>query len=116
MLNSLPDLDLRIHYTKARDGVNLAYWTAGTGEPLVFLPTMISNVESDWRTDRGRVYARLAENHLLVRYDGRGHGMSDRDPATLTLDTTGFKTDQSSKNPDAVVDMDDVIARSQGRC
>ncbi len=87
MLNSLPDLDLRIHYTKARDGVNLAYWTAGTGDPLVFLPTMISNVESDWRTDRGRVYARLAENHLLVRYDGRGHGMSDRDPATLTLDS-----------------------------
>lgn len=87
MLKSLPDLDLRIHYTKARDGVNLAYWTAGAGEPLVFLPTMISNVESDWRTDRGKVYARLAENHQLVRYDGRGHGMSDRDPATLSLDT-----------------------------
>ncbi|MGE3983370.1 MAG: alpha/beta fold hydrolase [Dehalococcoidia bacterium] len=83
----MPDLDLRIHYTKARDGVNLAYWTAGAGEPLVFLPTMTSNVESDWRTDRGWVYNRLAENHLLVRYDGRGHGMSDRNPPSLTLDT-----------------------------
>jgi pimeloyl-ACP methyl ester carboxylesterase/DNA-binding CsgD family transcriptional regulator len=87
MLKSLPDLDLRIHYATARDGVNIAYWTAGAGEPLVFLPTLVSNVESDWRSDRGKVYARLAENHLLVRFDGRGHGMSDRNPASFSLET-----------------------------
>ena len=46
----------------------------------------MTNVESDWRTERGKVYARFAENHQLVRYDGRGHGMSDRQPAELSLD------------------------------
>lgn len=83
----LTELDLRIRYAKSFDGTNLAYWAAGQGEPLLFLPTLVSNVESDWRTERGKVYARLAENHLLIRYDGRGHGMSDRNPSALTLDT-----------------------------
>src|SRR5687768_12730476 len=85
-LKALPELDLRIRYARACDGVNLAYWCAGSGEPLIFLPSLVTNVESDWRTERGKVYARLAENHQLVRYDGRGHGMSDRNPADLSLD------------------------------
>jgi pimeloyl-ACP methyl ester carboxylesterase len=86
MLKSLPEPDLRIRYAKSFDGVNLAYWTAGDGDPLIFLPSLVTNVEADWRTDRGRAYACLAENHLLVRYDGRGHGMSDRRPPQLSLD------------------------------
>jgi len=86
MLKSSPEQELRIRYAKSFDGVNLAYWTAGKGEPLLFLPSLVTNVESDWRTERGKVYARLAEHHQLVRYDGRGHGMSDRQPASLSLD------------------------------
>lgn len=86
MLKSLTELDQRIRYARTEDGVNIAYWSVGSGTPMVFLPTLVSNIESEWQTHRGQLFARLAEHHQLIRYDGRGHGMSDRHPADLSMD------------------------------
>jgi pimeloyl-ACP methyl ester carboxylesterase/class 3 adenylate cyclase len=53
--------------------------TCGAGPPLIIIPGWISHVELDWAFPAGReFYQRLAENNLVVRYDKRGTGLSDR--------------------------------------
>ena len=31
-------MEPRIQYTKTEDGVNIAYWSVGEGDPVVWLP------------------------------------------------------------------------------
>src|SRR5262245_18795536 len=61
------------------DGQRIAYATVGEGPPLVFGATWVSHLEEEW-DDRGarRFYEELARNHLVVRYDRLGAGLSDR--------------------------------------
>ena len=77
-----------IKYVRTSDGVNVAYWTLGKGIPFVSLPPVpFSNVEAEWRDVEFRSwYERLAENRTLVRYDGRGMGLSDREPADFSIE------------------------------
>ena len=38
-----------IQYAKTEDGVNIAYWTMGEGEPLVLMPQIpISRIDAEW--------------------------------------------------------------------
>ena len=81
-----------IRYTRAADGVNIAYWTLGEGEPLVYMPPMPQHVQLDWRYQPTRMmYEWLARRHQLIRFDQRGSGLSQRDnidvsPGTELLD------------------------------
>ena len=73
-------MEQRIQFVTAPDGVSLAVATMGSGPPLVIIPGWISHLELEWQFPASRdVFTRLAENHLLVRYDKRGTGLSDRD-------------------------------------
>lgn len=68
-----------IQFVTAPDGVGLAVSTVGAGPPLIIIPGWISHLELDWAYPLGRdFYQRLAEDNLLVRYDKRGTGLSDR--------------------------------------
>src|SRR5574341_2187202 len=70
--------DLRIQYAKTSDGVNIAYWAMGAGPALVHLSFNISHVQLEWEIPQVRDwYERLAANRTLVRFDGRGFGLSD---------------------------------------
>ncbi|MCH8994453.1 MAG: adenylate/guanylate cyclase domain-containing protein [Chloroflexi bacterium] len=79
----------RIQYAKTKDGVNIAYWTMGEGgTPLLMTPPLSwSHVALelqipellDW-------YQRLAARRMIVRWDGRGYGMSDRGIAEFSLE------------------------------
>ncbi len=70
----------QIQFVTAPDGVKLAVATMGAGPPLVIIPGWISHLELDWTWPQSHdVFERLARNHLLVRYDKRGNGLSDRD-------------------------------------
>jgi class 3 adenylate cyclase/pimeloyl-ACP methyl ester carboxylesterase len=51
--------------------------TVGSGPPLLIAPSWISHLELDWNLGRD-FWERLASHHLLVRYDKRGSGLSDR--------------------------------------
>ena len=77
-----------IRYVRTSDGVNIAYWTMGEGIPFVSMPPVpFSNVEAEWRDPEFRSwYERLAESRMLVRYDGRGMGLSDREPADFSME------------------------------
>ncbi len=77
----------QIQYAKTEDGVNIAYWTLGEGEPLVYMPwTPFSHIELEWQDpDTRRFFEGLATGGLLVHYDSRGSGLSDRDVEDLSL-------------------------------
>ena len=82
-------MEPRIRYAKTSDGVSIAYWTLGEGVPLVHLPPMLpfSHIQREWQNpDFGRWYKRLAQRTMLVRYDARGTGMSQREGVSFSLE------------------------------
>src|SRR3990172_1402071 len=82
-------MEPRIQYAKTSDGVSIAYWTVGEGPPLVHLPPMLpfSHIQREWQNpDFGRWYKRLAQRTMLVRYDARGTGMSQREGVSFSLE------------------------------
>lgn len=81
-------MDPRVQYARSEDGVSIAYWTLGDGEPLVYAPVMpFSHIQLEWGIPEcRRWYELLADGRQLVRYDGRGSGLSDRDASDFTLE------------------------------
>ena len=81
-------MEQQIRFCKSFDGVRLAYATAGEGPPLLFVPGwVVSHLEFGWNQPEIRAfYEGLANDRLLVRYDRRGTGLSDRDVQDLSLD------------------------------
>ena len=67
----------RIQYAKTEDGVSIAFWTMGEGEPFLWMPMPImSHILLDWQRNKGE-YERLAEHRTLIRYDFRAELRAD---------------------------------------
>jgi class 3 adenylate cyclase len=81
-------MEPRIQYAQTADGVSIAYWTIGEGAPLVYMPNIpFSHIQLEWQIpEYRRWYERLAEKGMIVRYDGRGSGLSDREVTEYSLD------------------------------
>jgi class 3 adenylate cyclase/pimeloyl-ACP methyl ester carboxylesterase len=81
-------MEPRIQYAQTADGVSIAFWTRGKGEPFVCMPNVPwSHVELEWQTpELRRWFERLAEKRTVVRYDNRGSGLSDREVTDYSLD------------------------------
>ena len=76
-----------IRFATTGDGVRIAYAISGTGLPLVRTAHWMTHLDWDWRSATfGPRLQALARCFRLVRYDGRGYGLSDRDVAPATLD------------------------------
>jgi alpha/beta hydrolase fold len=68
-----------IQFCRTKDGVKLAMASTGQGLPLVRPPTWFNHLEYDWHVQfRSALYRFLADRYQLIRYDGRGNGLSDR--------------------------------------
>ncbi len=81
-------MEPRIQYAKTTDGVSIAYWTMGQGMPLVHMPLPFSHIQLELEyPEYRRWYERLAAKRMLVRYDLRGIGMSDRERSDFSVDT-----------------------------
>jgi pimeloyl-ACP methyl ester carboxylesterase/DNA-binding CsgD family transcriptional regulator len=81
-------MEQRIRFCTAPGGVRIAFSTAGKGPPLVRVNNWFTHLELDWDTAVWRHWsAALAERRMLVRYDPRGSGLSDRDATDFSLDT-----------------------------
>jgi class 3 adenylate cyclase len=78
-------MEQQIRFCKTSDGVRIAYAIVGQGPPLVRVLGWFTHLEFEWQTLRSSSEP-LAENHLLVRYDGRGMGLSDRDVQDFSLE------------------------------
>ncbi len=66
----------------------IAFWVAGQGVPLIHLPwAPWSHVQLEWQNpDFHRWYERLSHRCQVVRYDGRGSGLSDRRPRAFDIE------------------------------
>ena len=69
----------QIRFTETVDGVRIAYATSGDGPPLVLVAGWFTHLEQGPIYDTPDIVNALSREHLLVRYDGRGFGMSDRE-------------------------------------
>jgi len=77
----------QIRFCKSSDGVRIAYSQGGSGPAMIEIATWLNHVEYDWKSPIWK--ARLTElttNYTLTRYDGRGCGLSDQNPDSLTFD------------------------------
>jgi class 3 adenylate cyclase/pimeloyl-ACP methyl ester carboxylesterase len=85
-------VEVRVQYVTTSDGVNIAYaaFGGGPGVPLVMLNTpmlshLVSAQEQVWEKE-GRETEDLSRHRLVVHYNPRGSGLSDRDVGDQSLD------------------------------
>ena len=77
----------RIRFCTSRDGTRLALATCGAGPPLVRAAHWLSHLDHEVRCPLwGPWLSLLARRHTVIRYDGRGCGLSDRDVADLSVE------------------------------
>lgn len=90
-----------VRFCRTVDGTNVAWSSAGTGFPVVRALGWFTNLEYEdaWPQAR-RFWEALGENRRLVRYDGRGMGLSD--PAEE------FSSESRLRDLEAVVDAAEV--------
>ena len=67
-----------IRFCRTVDGVNVAWASLGSGPALVRALGWFSNLECEWAWPHARrFWETLGEGRRLIRYDGRGMGLSD---------------------------------------
>jgi len=77
-----------IRFCTTSDGVCLAYSTLGAGPFIVRVLGHFTHLEMEWEwPDLRRFWEHLAEQHTVVRYDGRGMGLSDPYTGDFTEET-----------------------------
>ena len=66
-----------IRYCRTVDGASIAYAMHGSGPILVRVLGWFTHLEMEWEWPALRlIWERLAQTHTVVRYDGRGIGLS----------------------------------------
>jgi class 3 adenylate cyclase/pimeloyl-ACP methyl ester carboxylesterase len=92
-------MEPRIQYARTADGVSIAFYAMGEGMPLVaFTGPPFSHIQMAWQIPEWRRFReQLAERRMVIGYDSRGTGLSDRD-------ATGFSLDAQMLDLEAVVD------------
>jgi class 3 adenylate cyclase len=81
-------MEPRVRYARTGDGVSIAFATVGAGPPLLEMsPLPFRHFLQSWQfPEERRWFQRLAREHLLVQYDPRGMGLSDREVAAYDED------------------------------
>ena len=67
-----------VQFCRTPDGVRIAYASIGQGPPVIIVGNWLTHLELDWVLPARRALIEmLAKNHLVIRYDARGNGLSD---------------------------------------
>ena len=108
-----PKVQQEIRFCTAADEVRIAYSTIGQGPPLVKAANWLNHLEYDWQSPVWRhVLRALAQDHLLVRYDERGTGLSDRDVDDISFEA--FVRDLETVADTVNLDRFPILGISQG--
>ena len=69
-----------IQYCTTGDGVQVAFWAAGQGYPLLLVNAPLPNhLEKEWEVVKlRRWYESLSQHCMVIRYNPRGFGLSQR--------------------------------------
>lgn len=82
-----PSRRQEIRYCVTTDNVRLAYATIGEGSPIVKVATCFNHLGFEWQGPVWRHWVRdLTAEHSLLRYDGRGNGLSEWDVADMSFE------------------------------
>jgi pimeloyl-ACP methyl ester carboxylesterase/DNA-binding winged helix-turn-helix (wHTH) protein len=102
-----------IGFCRTSDAVNIAFATAGSGPVLLKTANWLNHLEYDWRSPIwSPLFGRLAARFKLVRYDGRGNGLSDRDIEDISF--AGFERDLDAVVASLKLDRFVLLGLSQG--
>ncbi len=83
-------MEPRIQYAKTADGVSIAFHVVGRGMPFVQMQMLGSTIRLQWEVPEFRPwYERQAGKRMLVQYDNRGTGLSQRDVTDFSLEALG---------------------------
>jgi DNA-binding SARP family transcriptional activator len=76
-----------VQFCKTSDGVRIAYASVGQGPPVVWLSHWLSHLAFNWESPILRHWTEeFAKDHTFVHYDQRGHGLSDWNIPTFSVD------------------------------
>ena len=93
-------MEQKLGFAQTSDGVRIAYATTGQGPPIVQVLGWATHIEAGISSplyDAAGLLPLSSQHHLLVRYDGRGFGLSDRE-------VTDFSLEARVRDIEAVVD------------
>ena len=108
-----PGAQQDVRFCRAPDGVRIAYAVHGSGPPLVITTCWLSHLQHDWQSPVWRHFLRdLGRVATVIRYDERGHGLSDRDVEDHSL--AARVGDLEAVVEHSGVDRFAVMAMSQG--
>ncbi len=84
----------QIRFTTTSDGVGIAYWSIGSGPPLLITHNFtLNHAELELTVPSlASFYRTLAEHLTVIRYDVRTAGLSGREPG-IDLTTTAMGHD-----------------------
>jgi pimeloyl-ACP methyl ester carboxylesterase/DNA-binding CsgD family transcriptional regulator len=82
-----PPMKQEVRFCRAPDGVRIAYAVHGSGPVLVIATCWLSHLQFDWESPVWRHFlADLGRFATVIRYDERGHGLSDWDVTDFGLE------------------------------
>ena len=106
-------MEQEIRFCTTQDNVQIAYATAGSGPPFVKAANWLNHLEADWKSPIWRhLLEEFSRDHMLVRYDERGNGLSDWKVDEISQEA--FVNDLEAVVAAAGVDRFPLIGISQG--
>lgn len=82
------DVEQDIQFCRTADGLQIAYSVIGSGPMLVRVLGHFTHLEKEWEwPDLRHLWVRLAERFTVLRYDGRGIGLSEPYAGEFTEET-----------------------------
>jgi DNA-binding winged helix-turn-helix (wHTH) protein/pimeloyl-ACP methyl ester carboxylesterase len=102
-----------IRFCMTADKVRLAYSRIGSGYPLVRVANCFNHLDFEWESPIWQHYVRdLAKGHSIVRYDGRGNGISEWNVDDISFDA--WVNDLGAVVDAAGLDRFAILGMSQG--
>ncbi|GAA3207885.1 alpha/beta fold hydrolase [Microbacterium terregens] len=102
-----------IRFARSADGVGIAYAVHGSGPPLLIDACWLSHLQFDWESPVWRHFlVELGKIATVIRYDERGHGLSDRGVTDHSLEAR--VGDLEAVVEDAGLDRFALMAMAQG--
>ena len=76
----------QIKYCNSADGTTIAVGKTGEGLPFLKAPNFVTHLDYDWGSEIWQpIYEEISQLGMLVRFDQRGNGLSERNPENISF-------------------------------